>query len=130
MGESIRIPTARVAIGRDHYAASVTAGGHALRADEPPEAGGTDTGPSPWELLCASLGACTAVTLRMYADRKEWPLEGLHVTVTRDGNTLHQLVELRGDLSDEQHARLMDIAGRCPVHRALHEGMQTTTEAV
>lgn len=129
MGESVRTPLATVSIGRDHYAAQVTAGGHALRADEPPEAGGTDTGPSPWELLCASLGACTAVTLRMYADRKAWPLDGVTVTVTREERTLHQVVGLRGNLDDEQRARLIDIAGRCPVHRALHEGMETTTTA-
>jgi putative redox protein len=72
---------ARASIGTTNYAVSITAGHHQLNADESVKLGGKDTGPAPYELLCSALGACTAITLRMYAERKAWPLRGVHVDV-------------------------------------------------
>jgi putative redox protein len=70
---------AKASIGTANYAVSITAGHHELNADEGPELGGKDAGPAPYELLCSALGACTAITLRMYAERKQWPLRAVHV---------------------------------------------------
>jgi putative redox protein len=125
-----------VRTGRARYHTEIFAGGHALVADEPESAGGTDTGPTPWGLLMAALGACTTITLRMYADRKEWPLEEIGVRLERRkleeaaaGGAPARLVEigqdleLIGSLDDEQRSRLLEIAHRCPVHRALDAGI-------
>ena len=121
-------------------AQDVVAGGHRLAADEPARLGGTDTGPTPYGYLLAALGACTSMTLRMYAKRKEWPLESVEVELAHDRIHLEDCadcvgdpsaakggladrfeVELRitGDLDDGQRARLLEIAHRCPVHRTL-----------
>lgn len=111
----------------------VTVGPHAFDADEPPEAGGGDAGPLPFELLCASLGACTSMTLAIYAKSRGIPLE--HVTVrlvhTRvqapgEGqrpNRIDKQIELHGDLTQEQRAKLLEIAAKCPVHKALTQGL-------
>ena len=77
------MPHASASIGTTNYAVSITAGHHALSADEHVELGGRDSGPAPYELLCAALCACTAITLRMYAQRKGWPLQAVHVDVRR-----------------------------------------------
>ncbi len=93
--------------------------------DEPERAGGTEAGPTPMEALVASLAGCTAITLKLYAGRKAWPLEDVDVRVVfepgeRGGpNRFTQHVNLIGDLTDAQRERLMQIAGRCPVHRVL-----------
>jgi putative redox protein len=126
-----------VRTSRTRYHTEIFAGGHALVADEPESAGGTDTGPTPWGLLMAALGACTTITLRMYADRKTWPLEEIGVKLehmkinepSADGDLpkLHEIaqeLELVGPLDAEQRARLFEIAGRCPVHRALEAGIE------
>jgi putative redox protein len=101
----------------------VVAGPHSLRSDEPVGVGGADSGFSPSELLLASLGACTAITLRMYAGRKQWPLRDatLHLSAaTVDGvYVITRRLTLEGDLNDEQRARLREIADRCPIHRAI-----------
>jgi uncharacterized OsmC-like protein len=114
----------------------IQAGRHALLADEPVPAGGTDAGPDPYALLLASLGACTSMTLRLYAERKGWPLEGIEVRLsqekihardcvdceTRDDTQIHRInreIAVRGPLTAEQRQRLLEIADRCPVHRTL-----------
>jgi putative redox protein len=125
-----------VRTGRIGYRTEIIANGHSLIADEPIALGGSDTGPSPYDYLVAALGACTSITLRMYADRKQWPLDSIQVNMkhrkihakdceeceTREGKIDHieREVDLSGDLSDDQRARLLEIADRCPVHRSLH----------
>ncbi|HEV8323509.1 MAG TPA: OsmC family protein [Myxococcota bacterium] len=101
----------------------IAIGPHRLVGDEPPENGGDDAGPGPHELLGAALAECTALTLKIYAQRKAWPLEHAEVRVAQekiDGvHHLHRTIVLRGPLSPEQRARLLDVAGKCPVHRTL-----------
>lgn len=111
---------------------------HRVLADEPPAAGGADAGPTPYELLLGALGACTAMTVRLYAERKGWPLESVEVALnherihaqdcaeceTREGflDRISKRLVLHGPLSDEQQQRLAEIAERCPVQRTLeHE---------
>jgi putative redox protein len=104
-------------------------------ADEPVENGGLDLGPSPHALVAAGLAACTTMTLRLYAKRKEWPLGPVHVEVTHSrkagdqpADTFTRLIRLGGDLDDEQRARLMQIAEMCPIHRLLTAGARIVTE--
>lgn len=112
-------------IGRNHYQTILSNSRQELSADEPMDIGGTDLGFAPDELLCAALASCTAITLRMYADRKEWPLEAvrLEISLERDkaSNTtkLTRAIELEGDLNEEQRERLLGIANACPVHKTL-----------
>ena len=135
-----------VRIGRERFRTEIMAGGHPLVADEPEDVGGTDQGPTPYDLLSASLGTCTAMTLRMYADHKEWDLEEVEVRLEHgkvhaedderacrgvEGSDkvdrFERVLRLEGDLSDEQRQRLVEIADRCPVHRTLHQGVITET---
>jgi putative redox protein len=110
---------------RKGYAHSLTAGHHTLIADEPPEHGGTDTGPRPTQLLALSLASCTAITIEMYANRKGWDVGDVEVEVDYElgegelPTRYDLLIKLAEGLSDEQIKRLREIAGRCPVHRAL-----------
>jgi putative redox protein len=118
---------------RKGYAHSLTAGRHTLIADEPPDAGGTDTGPRPTAMLALSLAACTAITIEMYADRKGWELNDVEVEVDyelKPGETsrFEVLLTVAGNLSDEQLERLRAIAGRCPVHRTLTGAVEITDE--
>jgi len=127
------------------YSQWIETGGHVLAADEPLAAGGTDSGPDPYALLLAALGACTSITVRMYADRKGWPLTGVTVRLsqakvyardcaeceTRDDSRIDRIdreIELSGDLSEEQRRRLLEIADRCPVHRTLLHPKQIVTK--
>jgi putative redox protein len=118
------------------FANHVTIGPHTFSADEPESAGGIDLGPSPFEIVAAALGACTSMTISVYARSRKIPLE--HVTVrvqhTRvtgqpgvRANRMERVIELRGELTEEQRAKLLEIAGKCPVHKALHEGVDVTT---
>jgi putative redox protein len=123
----------------------VLAGRHALLADEPVGQGGGDTGPDPYGYLLAALGACTAMTLRLYAERKGWPLEGCAVRLehrklhaadcadceTRDGriDEITRAITLAGPLDPEQRARLLEIADKCPVHRTLTGEVKIRTSA-
>lgn len=101
--------------------------GHRWLADEPLHAGGGNQGPSPTELLLSSLGACTAITVRMYATRQGWPLTGVEVglvfnpegTPAGGGNDIRRRITLSGDLTHEQRERLLDVANKCPIHRVL-----------
>ncbi len=101
--------------------------GHHWLADEPLEAGGANKGPSPTELLLSSLGACTAMTVRMYAERKGWPLTGVEVqlefnpedTPAGEGNDIRRTITLQGQLNHEQRERLLDVANKCPLHKVL-----------
>jgi putative redox protein len=123
-------------IGKSGYVTDIMAAGHGLVADEPASMGGTDKGPAPFDLLMAGLGTCKAMTLRMYSDRKQWPLEAVTVKLnhkkidaadcetcqTKEGQ-LDQFdceIDLSGELDDQQKQRLLQIADRCPVHRMLH----------
>jgi putative redox protein len=134
----------RVAVrtGLDSLTTEVKAGNHSLLADEPAEVGGSDLGPTPYDLLTASLGACTAMTLRLYADRKKWPLTNVLVHLRHE--KIHALdseqperealldhiwreVELEGDLTEEQRVRLLEIAEKCPVHKTLHAKVKIIT---
>ena len=122
-------------LGRQGYRTEISAGGHTVFSDEPISAGGTDQGPTPYDLLVAALGACTAITLRMYAERKQWPLEAvtvrlrhskIHAEDCRDCETkigmldqIERSVELVGILDETQRSKLLEIADKCPVHRTL-----------
>lgn len=128
--------------GQGPYGQHITAGRHLLNADEQTPVG-HDTGPSPYDLLLAGLGACTSMTLRMYAARKKWPLE--HVSVSLQHSRIHaadcancetetgqldrieRVIQLTGSLDAEQRQRLLEIADRCPVHRTLHSEVDVRT---
>ena len=129
--------------GEDRYAQTILVGHHSFHGDEPFDVGGRDAGPNPFELLLAALGACTSITVRMYADRKGWPLEDVQVRLayamvqagdcgTSNGDA--QLVDgieeeliVVGDLSEAQRKRLAEIAARCPIHRTLGSPIQICT---
>lgn len=132
-----------VRTGKNGFMTEVRAGSHSLIADEPLSVGGTDRGPAPYDLLAAALGACTSMTLQMYARRKKWPLEEAVVRLNhrkihaRDCENceaeegyldrIDRELELVGRLDNEQKNRMKEIADRCPVHRTLHSGISVTT---
>ncbi|HET7602623.1 MAG TPA: OsmC family protein [Gemmatimonadales bacterium] len=126
-------------IGVNGFRTEIEARSHGLVADEPTALGGTDRGPTPYELLLAALGSCMVMTLRMYADRKGWPLEGVEVrlrtTQSHEADcvqceenevgitTVERQLELLGQLTDAQRERLLEIADRCPVKQTLERGV-------
>ncbi|HCU24133.1 MAG TPA: osmotically inducible protein C [Deltaproteobacteria bacterium] len=124
-------------------AQSIQANGHSLISDEPVAVGGTGQGPGPYELLLASLGACTAMTLRLYADRKGWKLSGITVRLahdkihaedcrdceTKEGklDRIRRELRLEGELDESQRQRLLEISERCPVARTLRSEIHIET---
>lgn len=122
-------------IGHEHFVTRISMRGHLLVADEPLDNGGKDSGPTPTELILSGLAACTASTLRMYADRKDWELDridvelGIDIEKTGTGqiSRIHSTIKLSGNLDPEQKARLLEIAGKCPVHRLLTNPIEIKT---
>jgi putative redox protein len=119
-------------IGKTHYVVALQTGAFALTADEPSSRGGQDAGPGPYDLLVSALAACTAITLRMYAERKSWQLDEARVDVgfkrAADGSTsIDRVLTLAGNLDAEQRARLADIAERTPVTLTLKSGIAIHT---
>ena len=145
MGPPEALPQGEVLVegGAAGFANRIQAGPHLLRADEPSSVGGADSGPNPYDLLLAGLGACKSMTLRMYADRKGWPLESTRVRLrhsrihaedcedceTRKGRVDRIAVEIGvgGELDDDQRQRLLEISERCPVHRTLKSEIDIRT---
>ena len=130
----------------DGFVQQVTAGAHHLLSDEPPELGGTDSGPTPYDLLLAALGSCTSMTVAMYARLKKWPLDSvtvnlrhskIHAADCRDCETkegkidrIEREIHFVGTLDPEQQKRLLEIADRCPVHRTLESEIDIQTRAI
>jgi len=129
--------------GEDRYAQTILVGHHSFHGDEPFDVGGRDAGPNPFELLLAALGTCTNITVRMYADRKGWPLEDVQVRLAYStlpaevcglsnseaqlANGIEEELIVVGNLSEAQRKRLAEIAARCPVHRTLGSPIQICT---
>jgi putative redox protein len=128
--------------GAEGFQTELAARAHLAVADEPTSFGGTDAGPTPYEYLLMAISSCTAMTVRMYASRKGWPLESATVSVRQARShepdceqcatekvgmaRVERRVGLRGPLTDEQRARLLDIANRCPIKQTLERGVQVT----
>ena len=128
------------------FAQRIEAGSHRFVTDEPASFGGTDTGPSPYDLLMAALGSCTSMTIGLYARKRRWPLEEITVSLhhskihaqdcddceTKDGKVdrIWREIHLTGALTDEQRAKLMEIADKCPVHQTLTSEINIKTRAV
>jgi putative redox protein len=116
------------------YAATLQAGRHVLSADEPAALGGTDTGPSPYQLLLAGLAACTAITLRMYGDRKGWQLGAIHVDLELHKDSpestgrIQRVISFSEPLDEQQRSRLAEIAQKTPVTRTILAGAPIVTE--
>ncbi len=132
--------------GDGRFAQTINVGRHWLRADEPPSVGGDDSGPSPYQLLSASLGACTSMTMRLYAMRKKWSIGRISVRVrhekihaqdcakceTTEGKVdrMEREIHVEGELTEEQQQRLLEIADKCPVHRTLHSEVEVVSRLV
>jgi len=125
------------------FVQEISVGGHRLKADEPSEFGGAGSAPTPYDLLISALGACTSMTVSMYARRRQWPLEAVIVRVRHSKihaadcanceksegmlDRIERDIELQGNLTEEQRARLLEIANKCPVHRTLTSEIDVPT---
>lgn len=132
--------------GKGKFTQEIKMGNHIVIADEPRESGGLDMGPSPYEFVLAGLGACTAMTIRLYADYKKIPLKKVTVKLTIDRSYakdckncessdsridhITRLIQLEGKLSDEQRMKILNIANHCPVHRTLTSQILITSELI
>jgi len=132
MSETRLVARASAKLAAARYAVDIQTGHHALTGDEPVSGGGGDTGPAPFGFVLAGLGACTAITLRMYAERKDWKLTGLAVDLEyfRDGDAfrVERVLHVEGELDEAQRGRLADIAERTPVTLALKAGATIHTK--
>ena len=122
-------------LGSENYKTVMTAGNHELISDEPEKVGGKDLGPDPYDYLLMSLGSCSVITMRMYADRKEWPVEDIYIELRHFKDhaddckdcddpkaridKIEKEIIIKGDLSNDQIERLLEISKKCPVHRTL-----------
>jgi putative redox protein len=122
---------AKASIGTTNYKTAIVTGHHRLTADEGRALGGEDIGPGPYELLTSALAACTAITLRMYAERKQWPVTAVHADVrfVREGDMQHidRVLTIEGGVDAEQKKRMADIAERTPVTLTLKRGLEIRT---
>lgn len=128
------MPHIKAIIGKEHYRTEIISDKNTIISDEPISEGGKGEGLSPYHLLAASLGSCTAITIRMYADRKGWNLDSCEVNVTigqEAGTVLFQKnILLVGDLNEEQKQRLLKIADKCFIHKILTNPINITTELI
>lgn len=124
----------KATINKAHYACSVTNGSHEIIADEPLELGGTHLGFAPKGLLMASLASCVAITLRMYVDRKQWEVEKIEVDIsidTENGEIVFlEEITCTGNLTEDQKARLAQIASKCPVSKILSAGSEIRSKVL
>ncbi len=140
--------TVTVQTGHGKFGTEVHTASHRFVADEPLSYGGDNTGPTPYDLLLASLGTCTAMTMKMYADRKKWPLDGVNIELRHERNhaedcdhatggdgqhqdiqALYRSISVEGELTPEQRAKIFEIADKCPVHRTLESHLHIHTDA-
>ena len=123
---------ARASIGTVNYATAIATGHHRITADEGPELGGKDVGPAPYDLLTSALGACTVITLRMYAERKQWAVTAVHADIhfVREGDKqrIDRVLTIEGAVDQEQKKRMADIAERTPVTLTLKGGLEIRTK--
>ena len=123
---------AKASIGTVDYATAITTGHHELTADEGPELGGKDAGPAPYDLLTSALGACTVITLRMYAERKQWPVTAVHADIHfKRGDdkveSIDRVLRIEGAVDAEQKKRMAEIAERTPVTLTLKRSLEIHT---
>lgn len=130
--ESTEIRTATASIGLDLYQTTLQARGHELIADEPVDVGGKDLGPRPGDFVRMALASCTAITLRMYANRKNFDVAQIRVNVSNGAfdqkTTYNTEIEITGNLTEEQRTRMLQIAKLCPVHKALTNPIEINTQ--
>lgn len=126
--------TAVTELDKSHYKTKVYSGGHFIYSDEPEDVGGTDEGMPPAALLLASLGSCTAITIRMYADRKNFNLDHIKIDLAicseseiNSGTTITRKIVFAGDLTEEERKRLLVIADKCPIHKILSHPIKIET---
>ncbi|MEL6988763.1 MAG: OsmC family protein [Bacteroidota bacterium] len=135
MAENKRV---QVKIGKEHFKTEVIFEKHVLIADEPISIGGGDLGPTPGELFLSSLGTCAAITIRMYADRKAWDLQSVHIDLNLESKEDEQgeytlvteCIRLEGKLDEKQTTRLLNIATKCPIARVVKGRVITKSELV